>query len=165
MKDTCLSYQTLFLDDNTGPVLCEDLGLNVQRLEGARVPTRSTHSFQCNVVTSLVPSYRWWKNGQVPIILLLSKKKKEKKLIPDTLLFVRIRNLALTWFCFYFIPVFWSFLFKKMSCFFKQKHQYDLILAIILLVVLIIQSFSLFLQICSVIKYQKTIFLVNIRWN
>lgn len=52
------------LDDNIGPVLCEELGLNLQSLpQYLRIQTRKTHSYTCNVIGSLIPDYIWHKDS------------------------------------------------------------------------------------------------------
>ena len=54
------------LDDNTGPVLCQELGLNLQDLEPfKRIQTRLTFAYDCQVIGSLIPNFQWNKDQVV----------------------------------------------------------------------------------------------------
>ena len=70
----------LLIDDNTGPVSCEDKGLNMQSLpDNTRKPTQVTHTFSCNVVSDLQPEqYFWYKNGMVSYISIIKENRNHR---------------------------------------------------------------------------------------
>ena len=61
----------LLIDDNTGPVSCEEKGLIMQRFpDYTRKPTQANHTFPC--VSNLLPEqYFWYKNGIVSYIQIV----------------------------------------------------------------------------------------------
>jgi hypothetical protein len=75
LKDSSLS--TIVIDDNTGPVLCEDFGLNVNNLnpQSVRVRVGQSYTYTCSVLGAITPSFSWLRNmSNVPIP---DKKGKE----------------------------------------------------------------------------------------
>ena len=53
-------------DDNTGPVICEDTGLNLERLEAyVRISTEKSVTFTCTVVGGIPAKLSWYKNNVV----------------------------------------------------------------------------------------------------
>ncbi len=60
-------YNSCYSDDNTGPVICEDQGLNMERLvpSDVRISTDKSVTFTCTVVANLPANLNWYRNGQV----------------------------------------------------------------------------------------------------
>ena len=53
-------------DNNQGPVLCEDIEINVEVLSTpVRLPTRVLYTYYCNVLASICPDITWYFNEKV----------------------------------------------------------------------------------------------------
>ena len=67
MRYLLICSGVFLLDDNTGPVLCEDTGLNLEALNPSyiRISTEKSVTFTCTVVGAIPATLSWYKNGVV----------------------------------------------------------------------------------------------------
>eukprot|EP00794_Sanderia_malayensis_P015994 gene15994-17605_t len=61
------TFTFILIDDNTGPVICEDTGLNLERIVPSflRIMTEKSVTFSCTVVGTIPATLSWYKDGNL----------------------------------------------------------------------------------------------------